>query len=129
MRKDFDSWIKLKEQIDHTERRIYSKEREIWWCNLGVNIGYEQDGKGENFLRPVLIYKKHNSKIFTAIPLSTKIKENNYLYHKFSFQGKEQSAIVAQARTIDSKRLVNKMGEMSKGQYKGIKEKFLETFS
>lgn len=33
------------------------KEREIWWCKVGVSVGCEMD-KRQNFLRPVLILKK-----------------------------------------------------------------------
>ena len=75
------------------------------------------------------IYKKHNSKIFTAIPLSTKIKDDNPFYQKFTFRGKEQSAIIFQLRTLDSKRLVNKIGELSEMQFKKIKDKFLDIYS
>jgi mRNA interferase MazF len=128
MEKDFESWHLLKAKINAKEHNIKFFEKEVWWCNLGVNIGYEQDGKGENFLRPVLVFKKHNSKVFTAIPLSTKIKENNEFYQRFSFQGKQQSAIIIQARAIDAKRLVNKIGQLSEGQFKTIRDKFLEIY-
>jgi len=31
------------------------KKRETWICNIGENIGFEEDGKGNEFTRPVII--------------------------------------------------------------------------
>lgn len=41
-----------------SEGEILFYEREIWWCSLGVNIGFEQDGTNDLFERPVLVIKK-----------------------------------------------------------------------
>jgi mRNA interferase MazF len=59
---------------------IYPKfeEGQIWWCYLGENIGHEENGKGDKFLRPVVILKKFNHRIFYAIPTSTQNKNNKY---------------------------------------------------
>ena len=27
------------------ENKFY-KPKEVWWCNLGINVGFEQDGSG-----------------------------------------------------------------------------------
>jgi len=80
--KNFKDWSNLKEHIhDQPDQTIpYFREGEIWWSRLGVNIGFEQDGKNEEFMRPVLILKKFNPFIFWALPLSTKCKNNPYLY-------------------------------------------------
>jgi hypothetical protein len=32
---------------------FYFREKEIWWACLGANIGFEQNGKNENFERPI----------------------------------------------------------------------------
>lgn len=57
IQKDFEVWTKIKKESHLKENRILFKERDVWWCRLGVNIGDEEDGKGDSFLRPVL-YKK-----------------------------------------------------------------------
>lgn len=44
---------------------------------MGLNVGFEQDGKGQRFTRPVLILKKHSAKIFTIVALSSKVKQGN----------------------------------------------------
>lgn len=49
MKKDFDKWNNRKKIIDQKEisNQMFFNEREIWWGSLGVNIGYEQDGKND----------------------------------------------------------------------------------
>lgn len=39
--KDFDGWNEKKKKIGEDVCNIYFKEREIWWCSIGINIGYE----------------------------------------------------------------------------------------
>ncbi|MBU2219125.1 hypothetical protein KKG15_01365 [Patescibacteria group bacterium] len=40
--KDFDAWNIQKKKIHSRDEKILFHEREIWWCSLGVNIGFEQ---------------------------------------------------------------------------------------
>jgi len=80
MEKQFDLWNGLKKKLHATRHEPFLHEREIWICSLGANIGYEQDGKNENFARPVLVIKKFNNDIFLAVPLSSKVKEGKYYY-------------------------------------------------
>jgi len=75
--KDFQKWHKIKEGLDSDAARIFFHEREVWWCSIGINVGFEQDGRGERFARPILVFKKFNNEVFWAIPLSTKIKKVN----------------------------------------------------
>lgn len=42
--------------------------------NMGKNIGFEQDGKSDNFVRPVVVVKGFKKNMFFSIPLSTKKK-------------------------------------------------------
>ena len=63
MKKDFQTWHHAKAQIDEKDRRVFFHEREIWFCHLGVNIGFEQDGKGESFGRPVVVFRKFNNEV------------------------------------------------------------------
>ncbi|EKD80624.1 MAG: hypothetical protein ACD_40C00048G0001, partial [uncultured bacterium] len=86
--KDFDGWIEKKKQTDaKTSRAPYFKERDIWWVSVGVNVGFEEDGKNGNFVRPVLVVKKFNQELFLGLPMSTKLKKNKY-YLPVSMQGK-----------------------------------------
>ena len=50
MKKEFDIWNANKKNIQNRELlNIKFHSREVWWCAVGVNIGSEQDGIGENF--------------------------------------------------------------------------------
>ena len=56
--KDFDGWIKVKENVHYYGRMPNIKEGEIWWCAVGENVGVEINGKSDAFSRPVLVMKK-----------------------------------------------------------------------
>jgi len=75
--------------------------------------GNEQCGKSKLFSRPILISKKFNNHFFFGIPLSSIQKDNKY-YFNFEFKGKEQSAIICQAKPVSTKRLSTKIGEIEK---------------
>ena len=114
--KDFNKWNKLKQKLHNQNKRLYFHEREIWFCSLGANIGFEQDGKNQNFERPILIFKKFNNKIFWGIPLSSQIKQGKY-YFKFNFKNKDSVAILSQLKLIDGKRLVRKFSTINKDDF------------
>ncbi len=61
--KDFDGWIDLKKLLSSKNPPTF-QEREIWWCSIGINVGFEIDGKNDKYLRPVLIFRKFNKNIF-----------------------------------------------------------------
>ena len=121
MEKDFDNWNSLKKDLDIKEKLPTFKQREIWWCHLGLNIGDEENGKGKNYSRPILIVRKFNSRIFLGVPLTTQIKDKHY-YHRIIFKEKEQCVITSQLRLLESKRLINKYGELPKGRFNEIRK-------
>lgn len=106
MEKDFENWNKKKQAI-HSEERTYIhfSEREIWFCALGINIGFEQDGNGERFLRPVLIVKKINQYQCIGIPLTRTIRMGDEFLSLSDNDG-PSTALLAQIRFFDAKRLV-----------------------
>ena len=124
MQKDFDDWNNKKKNI-HTEGsvgEIFFRTKEVWWCALGLNIGFEQDGKGENFRRPVLILKKFNQYVALAIPITSKPKEGKY-YVPCNLGDKiARKAITSQIRLIDTKRLIDKLGVADNESFESIKK-------
>ena len=126
--KDFDKWNILKKNIDNKKINLYFKEREIWFCYFGCNVGFEQDGKGDNFLRPVLILKKFNKNLFLGIPLTSKIKENKF-YYKIILNNKKQCLILSQIKIIDIKRLKNKRYIISDDEFKKVKTALITLMS
>ena len=90
------------------------------------SLGDEENGKGENFARPVIIIKKFNSNLCLAIPLSTKIKDSKY-YFQINFGGKNQSVLISHIRTINVKRLRTKMGYLDSQTFENLKNQFKNT--
>jgi len=121
--KKFINWTKLKFKI-HICKNInfYFKERDIWWASLGINIGYEQDGKNKEFERPVLVLKKFNKDMLWILPLSSKVKDNKF-YFTTRYNNKNFSIILSQLKLISSKRLTRKIRILPKNEFSQIKEK------
>jgi mRNA interferase MazF len=127
--KDFDQWNEDKKKTDQKRFRRYYKPREIWWCRLGVNVGYEQDGTGEEFDRPVLILRRFNKNVCFIAPLTTSPKENKYLIPVGKINNKEAQVIISQIRLIDVKRLVEKRTErLDKKLFKTIRKAIKKLF-
>lgn len=122
MKKDFRKWHDKKSGIHNDKVRPFFHEREIWWCALGENIGFEQDGKGIKFARPVVIFKKFNKEVFWAIPLSTKMKNSRFYVSLSANDNIQRVAIVSQLRLVDSKRLLDKIAVVSKDEYQNIQK-------
>src|SRR3989338_4621690 len=78
MQKDFDGWNKQKKQIDASDYQPLYHEREIRWCRLGTNVGFEQDGTGEGRARPVLVMKAFSRSVCLIVTLTTSVKQNRY---------------------------------------------------
>jgi len=125
MQNDFDKWNKEKQKLDEED---YSTENfpqpgEVWMCVVGKNIGFEQNGSGENFSRPVAVIAKFNNKMLWVVSLSTKQKEFNF-YHNFTDPNNQKvSAIIAQLKLVSSKRLKRKMYNLSEVDFKNILQK------
>lgn len=123
MKKDFQKWHQRKSEIDdRQEPRVFFHEREVWWCSLGLNVGFEQDGRGEKFARPVLVFKKFNKEVFWALPLSTKIKTGKFYVPIDLGDGVARVAILSQIRLMDAKRLIVKAGGISESNYVEIQK-------
>lgn len=122
--KDFDSWNEIKKSID-AERGgpdRFPKEGEIWMSNLGKNIGFEQNGSGDNFSRPILVVKKFNNQMFWVIPLSTKQKNFDFYYNYLDPNNQRVSAILAQMKLMSIKRFKRKLYELKGEQLREAKD-------
>ncbi len=122
----FQIWSKLKPQIDKKIQEIFFYEREIWYTHLGKNIGFEQDGKGEEFKRPIIIIKKFNQFCFIAVPLTTKTKKGKYYFQIPDIKNKKNYVILSQIKFFSSNRLISKIGTLDKENFKTLKKKIIE---
>ncbi len=120
--KDFDTWNQEKQTLHNSRTNVVFHEREIWWCSIGVNIGYEQDGKNDLFERPVVIIKKFNRDVAWVAPLTTKVKYGIY-YHSIFHEDQEFSVILSQLRLLSTKRLRRYVRKISPHQFWLIRDK------
>lgn len=122
MVKDFDAWNVDKKAIHAREDRLLYHEREVRWCRLGVNVGFEQDGTGESYARPVLILKGFSRDVCLVVPLTTSTKKNPYHVSLGNVGGRESAAIISQLRLIDAKRLDQKIEVLDKDVFERIRK-------
>lgn len=120
--KDFEGWNKVKQKIDNEHELPLFNEREIWWCSVGVNVGFEIFGKGGSYTRPVLVLRKYGSHSFLGIPLTSKPKKAGAYYHPIRCNEVDGYALLGQFRIMDSKRLIEIIGKIGKKQHNTIKE-------
>lgn len=121
--KNFSEWNDVKITTDASIPEMKIREGEIRWCRIGINIGNEIIGKGESFIRPVLILKKFSGDVFLGAPLTTKSRTGNW-YHPILLDGIDQIIILNQARLLDRKRLQDKMHEVSEKELDNIKRAY-----
>jgi mRNA interferase MazF len=114
----YDSWNNLKKSLSEKQRTYFNKG-EIWFVSLGKNIGDEEDGKNENFERPVVIIRKFNNNIFLGVPLTSQDKEGKFYQKLESFKA---IAILSQVRLFDAKRLLRKIGKLDGSELNLLKE-------
>lgn len=126
MEKDFKTWHNKKEKVDGKDSRVFFHEREIWFCHLGTNVGFEQDGKGENFGRPVIVFRKFNKEVFWGVPLTTREKGGKFYLPVPVGDDEPRKAILSQLRLLDAKRLYQKVGMIDVGTHKQLEESIIK---
>ena len=120
---DFNKWNKLKQKLNNKTKNINILNGNIYWVAVGKNIGVESYGKGDKFLRPVLVYKKLSHNYFIGIPLTSKEKKGNYFF-EFEFKNQKSYAMFNQIKTFSSNRIIKFMGRISRKDFKLLKESF-----
>jgi mRNA interferase MazF len=116
----FGYWTEIKIKIHLQDRVLYFKEREIWWVNIGANIGFEENGKNDNYERPIIIYKRFNQDMIWAIPLTRSYKEGRYYYR---LDGLKSTALLSQLRMMSTKRLIRRMAIVDVDSFEKLNRK------
>ncbi|HEY4500347.1 MAG TPA: type II toxin-antitoxin system PemK/MazF family toxin [Candidatus Paceibacterota bacterium] len=123
MKKDYSKWHTEKSNIQEIKERPFFNEHDIWSVSTGANVGFEIDGKGDKFLRPMIVIKKFNKESFWGLSITRSIRKGPY-YFSFSFkEGEISTANLSQLRLVDAKRLRYKLGGTNKKDFKELKEK------
>jgi mRNA interferase MazF len=118
--KIYDIWNNKKKNI--SENNIHFKEKDIWWCKLGKNIGQEQNGVGQNFSRPVIIFRKLDNKTCIILPLTTKEHVGSWFFELVNYDNKKSWVLLNQIRLVSSRRLYLYVGNVSNNNFDNIKE-------
>ncbi len=125
MDKKFDIWNSQKNEIHKLELHRWCHTSEIWWCVMGENIGFEQDGKGERFLRPVVVLWSFGRYTVWIIPLTTSLKENLYHIDIGIVMNKQAFAISTQIRLVDTKRMLEKVSKVNVSVFLKLKKSII----
>lgn len=121
MKKDFDAWNRVKKKTNMEQPRFYTV-REIWWCRLGINIGTEQDGKGEWYVRPCVIIRGFGLNACLIVPLTTSLREHALRVSVGLVDGLNARANISQMRIIDTRRLEEKIGFLDAGVFSRLRK-------
>ncbi len=124
--KDFDGWNKQKKNING-RRGPFCHAREVWWCALGVNVGFEQDGTDGDFRRPVLVLRVFSAQTALVVPLTTSASEHPFRLSVGIIDGKEAHALLSQVRVVDTKRLIRKVVRIEKHLFETIRKAVKES--
>lgn len=108
-KKDFDLWNEEKKKLEINSPTIFFHKREVWWCKLGINLGFEQDGKNSEFARPVVILKTYSINAALVAPLTSKNKKGIYYFDIGKIDGRDAKAVLSQIRFVDKRRFINKV--------------------
>lgn len=126
MKKDFQTWHEQKSGLHENKVRLYFHERDVWFTSVGVNIGFEQDGKGKEFMRPIVVFKKFNNETLWGIPLTSKKKTGKYYFTFEHDKDRMSTANLSQLRLIDSKRLKYQIGSISESDFVKLKKRIID---
>ncbi len=121
---DFNEWmhIKYSANIRNMPDDMYVHVGEVWWVNWGKNIGFEQDGKGSDYSRPILVLRVLSRSTFLVVPLTTSKQKHNFRIPISDFGGKKSKVVISQIRVIDIKRFQELVGSTSAKSVKEIKK-------
>ena len=125
LKEKFNNWNVKKQEIEFSDRtdRVYFKEGQIWWCSVGQNVGSESFGKGEDFRRPILIFKKLSADLCVALPLTSKEKKGGSWFIDVTFDDKKAWVLLYQIRVLNKKRFQRKIGELDDKDFLRVKQK------
>lgn len=101
---EFAEWTNEKANLKFNTNlpKFHITNNYIYWCNLGNNIGSEQ-----NKIRPVLVVKtSKNSPICTILPLTTERLKDTRWYH-IDLEVLSSTVLIEQLRNISKLRFIN----------------------
>ena len=131
MEKDFDGWNNKKKELEAKNKKgPRFREREIWWCSIGHNLGHEACGKNEFFERPILIIHKYSSTLFIGIPLTSAVKNDRFHFclNSVKYHIKKTDKIIkpyvmlSHIKSLSSVRLIRSIDIVSRSELKKVQK-------
>jgi len=122
----YDNWNNIKKDISQKTKDINFNQKEIFMSYVGENIGFEQNGKGIDFMRPLLVFRKYSNNLFLGIPLSTTLRDGSFFFNFKFLEDKESCALLVQTKTFDAKRLDRKIGTINQNELQLLELKIKE---
>lgn len=125
--KEYNKWNEKKQAIELAqEKEILFKEGEIWWSSVGMNVGNEIFGKGEDFTRPVLVFKKLSQNSCIVLPVTTQEKIGSW-FTPVTLNGGPRWVMLYQIRMTHVSRFQRRLGQLSPADYSKVR-KMLKDF-
>ena len=130
--KNFSDWMVIKTKIHNSHldfsKNIFYKEGEIYWMSIGKNVGFEEDGKGDVFARPVIVVKGISRTLFFGIPLTSQPKSGTFFF-SIEFNNSTSYGLINQMRSFDTSRISGKcIGHLNKDVLARIRRQLMEVF-
>lgn len=122
MYKDFDKWNEKKKWLENRQKSFLFKEGDIWWCSVGINVAVESCGKGKDFQRPVLVYRKLSKYSFIGLPITTKPKFGDS-FCEIEILNARRWVLLAQIRAFSVNRFQHRILMLDKKNFTLIKQK------
>lgn len=127
--KNFTEWMTLKSKLHAKEHAPpYVAEGEIWWANIGQNVGAEIDGKSNLFSRPVIILKKLSRAFYLVVPTTSQERKGSW-YASFQQRGISMTACLHQVRTIAYRRLSSLLGTLDDNDLLMVRRRFQSLYT
>ncbi len=116
---NFDIWNERKKDLSQKNKDCFPGRREVWFVNLGKNVGSEINGKTKEFWRPVLVLKKLSHNALLVIPLTTQNRGGIFCeeINNNSF------VLFDQIKVLDRKRFIYKMYKMNFVNFEALRDK------
>lgn len=122
--KKYKKWAKMKSIIEKFHWWFAGNPRDIFWTNIGTNIGNEACWHGDGWIRPVLVIKRYGN-LHLVVPMTTHwlyedqgtwlIKKYHHKITSLDF-GRKSYLMMNQLQTIDRKRFTKKVYDKN-GKY------------
>ncbi len=94
---------------------------DVWYAYIGINIGVEINGKGDDLIRPVYVYKVVNKDSFICIPLVSQI---NIESHRLCIDGRIGYLSYMQIRALSTKRCIRFLTQLKEDECQNIEALF-----